>query len=807
MHAAIEGGGEPLALLRRCVESLVPSYADGCEVDLRVAGDVVRIVAGADREAVAVRERLAVTAVPDHPVSAILAGAPARLIDVDVPGDEHLLGPPDVPGSARALGIRTAVLAPVVVAGEVIGSLGLGRGPSGRRFDLEDVAIAVDLARRIGLGWHNAVLLAERAALLASLHDGLVVTDRDGVLVEVNDRWTELSGFSRRDSIGTPPPYPWWPDEPAGFVAEGGPIERRAVLRRADGSRMPALVSVAPLVGGDAGDRRAVVASVKDLTAWEAAEADLLALQRVTARLAAAHDVADVVEATLSAALERTGASAAFLLRLSDDGQHVELVGSDGPFVEKVPDSGPFRVDNVVPSNVAIRDRTTVRVPSAEALQANYPDMVPAATDLGVSSVFSTPILHHGDVVGALSLWSTSPDAFDDGDARFLESVAGHAAQALRRAEGYEIEHRASQALQRRLLADVPVLHERATLATRYQPAVGGMAVGGDWYDVVRLGPDRLAVVVGDVVGSGVDAAAVMGQLRSALKGIALVSPEPAAVLTGLDQLARITNGAMGATVCYVVADLAAGELRFARAGHPPPLVAGADGGARFLEGRTDPPLGMGRAERRETIEPFGEGDLLLLYTDGLVERRDAGLDERLEALRAAAAAARRDGLDLFVDDVVEACVAGATLRDDLAVIALRDEPAGPGRFRALVPASAAELSPLRHALRRWLVEAGLDDGAADDVVLATSEAATNAVEHAYRDVVGDRPMVGISAVAVADGVRIEVRDAGLWKSRPSQTSRGRGLGIARALLGDVEVRTGPSGTTVSFSSGRTRAG
>jgi PAS domain S-box-containing protein len=807
VHAAIEAGGEPLTLLRRCVESLVPSYADGCEVDVLVDGEVVRIVAGTNRQDVRQRERLAVADVPDHPVLAVLAGAPARLIDIDVPGDEHLLGPPDVPGSARSLGIRTALLAPVVAAGEVIGSLGLGRGPSGRRFGADDVATAVDLARRIGLGWHNAVLLSERAGLLASLHDGLVVIDRDGVVVEVNDRWTELTGFTRAESVGAASPYPWAPDEPVRSPrAVPGPLERRVVLRRADGSRMPALVSVAPLVGRAAGDRRALVASVKDLTAWEEVEADLLSLQQVTARLAAAHDVADVVDATIGAALERTDAGAGFLLRLADDGQHVELVGSDGPLAEKIPDAGPFRIENTVPSNVAIRDRRTVRAGSAAELAELYPDMVPVARDLGVASALSTPILHHGDVVGALALWSTVPDAFDAADVRFLEAVAGQASQALVRAEGYEVEHRASQALQRRLLSDVPVLHDRATIVTRYQPAVGGMTVGGDWYDVVRLGPARLAVVVGDVVGSGVDAAAVMGQLRSALKGIALVSPEPAAVLSGLDRLARVTAGAMGATVCYVVVDLEAGNLRFARAGHPPPLVAGADGGARFVDGRADPPLGMGSGERHETTEPFATGDVLLLYTDGLVERRDAGLDERLELLRATAATATRASVDLLVEEVLDACVGSATLRDDLAVLALRDEPAGPERYRALVPASARELSPLRRSFRAWLVGAGLDDEAIDDVLLATSEAATNAVEHAYRDVVGDRPLVGVAAVATDDGVRVEVRDAGRWKARPSQTTRGRGLAIARALLGDVEVRTGPSGTTVSFSSGRTRA-
>ena len=799
----------------------MPVFADGCELDLQGDGQLVRIVAGVDRDAAEQRERAPVATVDgEHPIVAVLRGGPARLLDIADPADEPLFGPAELPSSARSLGMTTAVLAPVRVGGQVVGSLAFGRGPSGRRFGRGDIGLAVDLARRISLAWHNAQLLAERASILASLHDGLVVTDADGTVLEVNDRWTELTGFPPEACVGATVPYPWWPDTEAGALAdlrtsaattalEGGRFEERVVFRRADGSRFPAVVSVAPVVDRASGHPRALVTSIKDVTVWEAARADLVAIQRLTSRLAAAGDVATVVAGTLAEVLDRTRADAAFVLRLGVDGQHLELVGADGPLAAAVADRGGFPVDRVVPSNVAVRDGDSVVVGSAAELVERFPDMVPEARELGVSSIAATPVRVRGEAVAAISMWSTRAAAFGPTEVAFLEAVAAQLAQALPRAEGYDVEHRASQALQRRLLSDVPLLHPRATIATRYQPSSAEVAVGGDWYDVVPLGRDLVAVVVGDVVGSGVEAAAVMGQLRSALKGIALVSPDPVAVLQTLDQVAATTAGAPAATVCYALVDLAAGEVRFSRAGHPPPLVipAAPGGEARFLQGFADLPLGLRHGGRRQASADLAPGDVLLLYTDGLVERRDAGLDERFELLRTVAGAARRDAVEHLVDDVLAGCVGDGRLRDDLAVLAVRDEPPGPDRFRVLVPARPQELRRLRLALQAWLVERGVDEIAIGDSVLAVSEAATNAIDHAYRDAAAGAELLSVTATVDAGDVVVEVRDTGRWKARPSATSRGRGLSILRQL-GALDLRSGPTGTAMTFrttvSEGRT---
>lgn len=738
----------------------------------------------------------------------VLAGGPARLIDLAIPGHEPLFGPADVPTSARALGLTTAVIAPVVAAGRVVGSLGLGRGPSGRRFVEDDVEVAVDLGRRIGLAWHNAVLLSERASILSSLHDGLIVTDGTGVVSEVNERWCELSGFTAAECLGARMPYPWWPteeedpaglahvSESAGAALRDGRVESRLVFRRADRTAFPALVSVAPVVDRDTGDQRGLVASVKDLSAWESTRDDLAALQRMTARLAAARSVADVASATLEEVVARFGADAVFLTCLDPNGQQLELLRSGGRLAERIADSGGFPVDRDVPATHAVRDNTPVMALGRAEIERRFPDLVPEAANLGIEAIVAVPVPLGVAARAALSMWLTRPRVFGDGDVELLEAMAIQCGEALARAEGYDVEHRSSQILQDRLLADVEVLHDRATVVTRYQPATPEVAVGGDWYDVVHVGPDRLAVVVGDVVGSGVDAAAVMGQLRSALKAVALASDSPVTVLEALDRVARTIAGAPGATVCYVVVDLAAGTAEVARAGHPQPLVVDASGAA-FVDVPADPPLGFARRPRRATTIGLPSGSTLVLYSDGLVERRGIGLTERFDVLLQAAATARQGVLDDLVDDVVAACVAGAVRQDDLAVLAVRDEPAGASRFRALVPARARELAGLRHGLRDFLGAKDVARDVIDDIVLATSEAATNAVEHAYSDRYTSG-LVGIAATVDDDGtVRVHVRDAGRWKTQPSATSRGRGLGIARALMSDVVVRTGPSGTTV----------
>ena len=233
-----------------------------------------------------------------------------------------------------------------------------------------------------------------------------------------------------------------------------------------------------------------------------------------------------------------------------------------------------------------------------------------------------------------------------------------------------ERERDTALALQRSLLTGELPEHARLAIHVSYRSAVRNTEVGGDWYDAFALGGDRIAIVVGDVVGRGLEAAATMGQLRSAIRAFASVSASPAEVLEGLDAFSRRHGVGQMATVVYADIDVTAGELRYACAGHPPPALVDGTGTARFLMDGRSLPLGAflrprPRSGATVALEP---GSAVVLYTDGLIERRDQSLDTGLDRLLAALA-----GVDLPVDvaDAVMQSMMGREPRaDDVCVLA-----------------------------------------------------------------------------------------------------------------------------------------
>jgi serine phosphatase RsbU (regulator of sigma subunit) len=259
--------------------------------------------------------------------------------------------------------------------------------------------------------------------------------------------------------------------------------------------------------------------------------------------------------------------------------------------------------------------------------------------------------------VGALVL-GTSPHLRLDEDYRvFLALAAGQVSAALADARAVEGERRRAaeraelDRARAEYLTDVAVTLQRAVLgptalpegfAVHYQPASGTLEVGGDWYDVVDLPDGRYGVVVGDVVGTGLSAAAVMGQLRSAGRALLLESRSPAHVLTALDRFADLVPGAAVSTVFCAVVDPRSGRLRYSSAGHVPAVVTDADGAIRLLEAAGSLPLAVvDELERPEAEVVLPAGSTLLLYTDGLVERRHEALDEGIARAAAALSAGR----------------------------------------------------------------------------------------------------------------------------------------------------------------------
>jgi len=303
-------------------------------------------------------------------------------------------------------------------------------------------------------------------------------------------------------------------------------------------------------------------------------------------------------------------------------------------------------------------------------------------------------------------------------------------------------------------------------------------------------------VVVGDVVGHGLRAATVMGQLRNAFRAYALVETSPAQTLVRLNRLLAKDGRDLMATALCIAIDRDTGEIEVASAGHPPPLVIQAGVGARFIDDGRAVPLGtadpVAYKDASGHLEP---GSTLVLYTDGLVERRDTSLDDRLAQLVTVASVA--DGeLGDVCDQLLEGILGGNRPADDVAVLAIRLEPSEPGRLALRLPADPAALSQLRRRLGRFLETAGAGEEERFEITLTVCEAAANAIEHAYGP--GDAEFE-LEARLEGDVVQVSVRDFGAWRERRGE-DRGRGLKIMQGMMDDVDVSRGSSGTTVRMS-------
>jgi PAS domain S-box-containing protein len=360
--------------------------------------------------------------------------------------------------------------------------------------------------------------------------------------------------------------------------------------------------------------------------------------------------------------------------------------------------------------------------------------------------------------------------------------------------EVYQREHKIAETLQRSLLPERLPQIEGVELAARYLPGARGASIGGDWYDVLERPDGRVALVVGDVVGHGLRAAAAMGQLRNAVRAYGLVEASPSEVVARINRLVMSGVEEVMATVLYLVLDRETGELSFSAAGHPPPLVLAPDG-PRFLEGGRSVPIGASDpAVFREASAVLPPGSSLLLYTDGLVERRDEALDRRLDKLAAVAGAA--DGpLDALCERVIEVVLGQGEPGDDVALLAVRPLPAPSDRISLTLPADPSSLAGLRRRLARFLHATGASEAEQYEVTLSICEAAGNAIEHAYGP--GDATY-DVEATFVDGELVATVRDSGSWRERRDE-HRGRGLSIIETLMDDVNVAAEEDGTVVTM--------
>ncbi|MFI1371882.1 SpoIIE family protein phosphatase [Streptomyces longwoodensis] len=612
-----------------------------------------------------------------------------------------------------------------------------------------------------------------RNALVDSLQEAFFVCDEQGAVIEINTAFTTILGYGP-EGLPYAPVHPWWPDE------QNDPAAHRAVseafdqllgdargsytipVTHRDGHRVWVTASFAHAQDPDSG-RRVTVGTFRDVTAEHYAIQRESALASLSTRLSRATSLPEALSGALEE-LQTLWRARSVLAAVFDGGAEPSLTTTDTAGWQDLP---------------AEQRKAISEVRRQPALTS-----VPQSTGAGITVEHPT-----GPMVVWIDLGEQRP--FTEEDQLLLTLLAGHLAQGLTRAHQIDQQRETAIALQRAILgpSNLP-----EGFAVRYEPATQPLEVGGDWYDTIALPDGRIGIVVGDCVGRGLEAATVMGQLRSACRALLLQDANPAQTLMALDYFAATVPGALCTTVFCGVLDPESGRLTYSSAGHPPGILAHADGTTHLLEEGRSLPLAVrpGR-ERPEAEYVMPARGTLLLYTDGLVERRrrplTAGIDQASEAVQ--------DGRDTAVDDlatrIMTRLAPAGGYDDDVALLLYRH----PAPLDMAFPAESAQLAPVRKALRSWLDQCQLPPHTVQNVLVAAGEACANAIEHGHRDAPGET--VRLRAEAFVQDLRVTVTDTGRWKAPQPELNahRGRGLTLMRSLMQQVTVTPGVAGTTV----------
>jgi len=370
--------------------------------------------------------------------------------------------------------------------------------------------------------------------------------------------------------------------------------------------------------------------------------------------------------------------------------------------------------------------------------------------------------------------------------------VSGLRAEQRRAERAHRIAETLQHAFLPASLPEIPGVHVHAA----YLPGTVESEIGGDWYDVFRLPDGRVAISVGDVVGHGLQAAVIMGQVRQSIRAAALEGHSPSMVLIRASSVLRLTYEIEGmATAVCGVFDPVGCAFTYATAGHPAPVLAALDGNIEMLAAG-GLPLGA------QTLRPQGDitvglapGSMLLLYTDGLVESTKdvlAGEKALMAAVRAEVQTPSADPARAILDRML----GGSRPVDDIALLTLAVAAAPVEELHLTVPAAPPSLPRVRQALRQLIRALAVGDDRGMALQVAVGEALNNAIEHAYGTTSGT-----VHVRATHDGrvLVVEVADNGRWRP-PRTEGRGHGLSLMRGLVDAVQIDSQPSGTVVRLS-------
>ncbi|HET9890133.1 MAG TPA: SpoIIE family protein phosphatase [Mycobacterium sp.] len=620
-----------------------------------------------------------------------------------------------------------------------------------------------------------------RTALVNSLQEGFFVADHEGSVVEMNNAFIEILGFP---SEGLPYkwPHPWLVDtktaaEQMKLVLANGRADYETPIRHADGHLAWVKVSINALKETGS-DRDAYVGTIRDVTAERA----FAAREGAVLRLATAVAVAKSVDELLSITLDECSAAI--------DVQRVIAVswptGEGSPTVQVAgePSAPSWRKLEPWLRNTFLDARHQLPL-TAKTIEA--PDHPGKAQ--GLVAVLSGS----GDV--ALWLELRTPRWVSGEDRLLVTVLISHLSLAMQHVRQFESARETSLTLQRAML---PPVQPPPGFTVRYEPAVPPLEIGGDWYDVLPIGEHHIGIVVGDCVGRGLPAAAIMGQLRSSARALLINGAEPAVLLEQLDSAASLIPNAYCTTVFLAILDTETGVLQYSNAGHMPAVLAGPDRATTtLLTDAASVPLAVRRKEPRpQTTHVLPPGSTLMLFTDGLVERKHESIDDGIARAADVVAQTMALPLDTVADAVLRKLAPTAGYDDDVAMVIYRHQHTP---LRIETAATADQLVRIRHRLADWLRAGGVPEELTADIVLVVSEACTNCVEHAYRGFAAGTMLVEVS---LAGGeVRTRITDRGSWKVPAANPGNGgRGLPLMQLLSDSMELDATAAGTTADIT-------
>ncbi|MER5183394.1 SpoIIE family protein phosphatase [Streptomyces sp. NPDC002896] len=576
--------------------------------------------------------------------------------------------------------------------------------------------------------------------------DGVVMTGGDGRIVYVNDQAEGILRTSRSALLGRT----LWEAVP--YPGEPG-LEARCREAAATGLptdfdvHLPAVrrwysIRLTPYDDG-------LTLSFSDITEAQVREAEqhrvehgavlrTTKTQQLTAALSEALTVEDVVGAVGDHLLTPFGATGLAIQTL--EGDRLRVAGHAGYSKSFLKTLVAAPVTQVSPTSDSLRTRTPIFIGSGDEYGRLYPHLGWRIGPSGMQAWAFLPLIASGRPIGCCIIAFLEPRELDEDERTLLAALSGLVAHALERARLYDAEHARTVELQRGLLPQVLPQLPGAITAVRYLPASEGLEVGGDWYDVIPLSGDRVALIIGDVMGHGLSEAATMGRLRTAVHTLADLELTPDDLLLQLNDLVARLGEDFYATFLYAVYDPATRTAHFARSGHPPPALVRQGGQIDILDLPNNPPLGVGNPPFETAELELPEHSLLAFYTDGLVETHSRDIDTGISALTGALSDALADpltdtettpGLDRLCEGLTTTLTTPHGAEDDAVLLLAR--PRGLPREHVADwplpegPIAAGEARALAAAqLRAWRL-----DPLVDITELLVSELVTNALRHA----------------------------------------------------------------------------